>query len=531
MAKQMPAPGDVLGFPIERIGRFGACQILALDSDKQQVTVALLDWTGEQMPTLDDVADAPRFVKNFMFWNDQEIVMHLALPVPVAYCSIGNLSLQGCSESNSYGGWGFGDLIARQYVWNALPGELTQAFKASLDSDALVSAPGLLGEDNDQPMQMRVRSASRFSDDAAYRISGDFNMASLHAWPLLHQVFLHAWRDDLIPFLCSAPLVTELSLLKHDQRELDFSATSLERLVIDIEGLERLVLPKSLTTLIVHGQGAVKRFGAIDDRVDALSQPAPDVRPMLTVVATQNGRWISLQATGTVPAVHGLDQLRGLLVAKVSELDLAEVVDTFPHVEYLHLFGAPGTLSGLGSLSELPKLEALWFCDLFGYSPDDFPAPAALPSLTSLSLDSLPADVAAAVRKAYKKAPQVDLTLSKPRKPEWLAENLDNPLRHWDGREGFAPALVKKVHAAYIAALRQVREAETVRVDEGAYSQRVTAAIATFLEVIAGLNRKHGFLYTLERDEVIDAVNLLAASLSAPARVALDPLIEGALDD
>ena len=527
MAKQMPAPGEVLGFPIARIGRFGACQILALDPDKQQVTVALLDWTGEQMPTLDDVADAPRFVKNFMFWNDQEIVMHLALPVPEAYCGIGTLPPRGSSESNSYGGWDFGDLIARQFVWNALPGELTQTFKASLDSDALVTAPGLLCADNEQPMQMRVRAASRFSDDAAYRISDDFNMASLRAWPLLHQVFLHAWRDDLIPFLRSAPLVTELSLLKHDQRELDFSATCLERLVIDIAGLERLVLPKSLTTLIVHGQGALNRLGASED----LSQPAADVRPMLTVVAAQSGRWISLQATGTVPAVQGLNQLRGLLVAKVSALDLAEVVDTFPHIEYLHLFGAPGTLSGLGALSELVKLEALWFCDLFGYRPDDFPAPAALPSLTSLSLDSLPADVAAAVRKAYKKAPQVDLTLSKPRKPEWLVENLDNPLRHWDGREGFAPALVKKVHAAYIAALRQVREAEAVRGDEGAYSQRVTAAIATFLELIAGLNRKHGFLYTLERDEVIDAVNLLAASLSSQARVALDPLIEKALDD
>lgn len=29
MTEQMLSPGDVLGFPIERIGRFGACQIVA----------------------------------------------------------------------------------------------------------------------------------------------------------------------------------------------------------------------------------------------------------------------------------------------------------------------------------------------------------------------------------------------------------------------------------------------------------------------------------------------------------------------
>ena len=163
MAKQMPVPGDVLGFPIERIGRFGACQIVAVDRDKQQVTVALLDWTGEQLPTLDEVMHAPRFVKNFMFWNDQEIVMHLALPAPASYRSIGTLPVLGSCESHSYGGWDFDDLIARQYAWNTLPGELTQAFKASLDSDAVVSAPGLLHEGNDQPMQMRVRARSSAS--------------------------------------------------------------------------------------------------------------------------------------------------------------------------------------------------------------------------------------------------------------------------------------------------------------------------------------------------------------------------------
>ncbi len=518
MAEQMLSPGDVLGFPIERIGRFGACQVVAADVENQKVTVALLDWTGEQMPTLGDVTDAPRLEKNFMFWKAQEMVKNVQLPAPSRFRAIGKLPVRGTTESRSYGGWEFDNDVARQRWWNMLPTELTAAFKASLDSDGTVSIPGLQSEHSGEPMQMRV-GTGRSGDDAAYRITSDFRMGSLQAWPALYQVYLHAWREDLVPFLRSAPLVSELSLLEHGQREIDLSGTHLDRLVIDIDGLERLVLPKSMNTLVVHGNGAVNTFGSTDAPL------------RLQVTAEQRGRWISVQAAGAVPALHGLDQARGLRMDKVSRLDLDDAACTFPNIEYLHLFGSPGTLTGLASLSKLPKLESLWLCDLFGYAAHEFPAPGTLAALTSLSLDSLPAEVAAAVRKAYKKVPRVDLSVSKPRKPEWLAENLDNPLRHWDGREGIPAAAVKKTHTAYVAALRQVREAGAARVGDAAYADVVTRAISDFLEVIAGLNRKNRFLDTLERDEVIDAVNMLTAQLSAPARAALDPLVEDALDD
>lgn len=49
--------------------------------------------------------------------------------------------------------------------------------------------------------------------------------------------------------------------------------------------------------------------------------------------------------------------------------------------------------------------------------------------------------------------------------------------------------------------------------------------------VVGGLNRKHGFLYTLERDEVVDAVNMLTVRLSDEARAALDPVLEEALEE
>ena len=62
MKEQMLSPGDVLGFPIDRIGRFGACQIVAADTSKQQVTVALLDWglrRRRQQPARKRIASPP----------------------------------------------------------------------------------------------------------------------------------------------------------------------------------------------------------------------------------------------------------------------------------------------------------------------------------------------------------------------------------------------------------------------------------------------------------------------------------------
>lgn len=509
-AEQVLSAGDVLGFPIERIGRFGACQVLATHPEKPQVTVAVLDWTGEHMPAPDDVADAPPLVKDFMFWQSEEIIKNVPLPAPSHYQVIGKFPVRGGVESRNYGGWSFDGDIANQRRWNALPRELTAAFKAGLESEQTVAIPGLVDGDSGECMETRLRATQRFSDDARYRITSEFRMASLQAWPVLYQIFLEAWREDLLPFLQSAPLVSELSLLKHGQREIDLSRTHLDRLVIDVDGLERLVLPESMATLVLRAKGE---------------------SALLQVVAVENGRWISVQASGTVPSVRGLEGVRGLRLNSMAKLDLSEAADIFPNVEYLHVFGAPGMLTGLAALSALPKLETLWMCDLFGYGPEEFPAPDQLPTLTSLSLDSLPAEVAAVVRKAYKKAPRVELSVSKPRAAEWLEENLENPLRQWDGREGIPPTVVKKTRTAFVAALRQVRAAEATRGDDAAYAATVTGAVSDFLDVIAALNRKHGFLYTLERDEVVDAVGVLTRQLPQPARVALDPILEKALDD
>ena len=167
--------------------------------------------------------------------------------------------------------------------------------------------------------------------------------------------------------------------------------------------------------------------------------------------------------------------------------------------------------------------------DLFGFDATAFPGPGAWERLRDLDLDSLPAAVATAVRRAYKASP-LTVSVRRPRKPEWLAENLENPLRHWDGRPGIPASVAKKTRLAFVAALRAVRTADADLPPGEAYDAAVSDAVRGFLAVIAAANRRHGFLYTLERDEVIVAVDALIPHLSEDAHRALEPTIEEALD-
>lgn len=508
-ATPAPHPGDVFVFPVEWIGRYGACHVLAVDEENQLATVAVLAWTGTEVPSVQEVAGAGRMVKDFYFWTPQEVIKNVPLPVPESLTHVGSLPVTGETESNSYGSWDVGRDVIGQHRWDAKPRAVTAAFRAALGSDETILTPGLVYGRGGEQYEAKVASARSFSDDAGYRILDDFRLEVLRSWPALHQITLHAWRDDLVPFLESSELVHELTLDGHGRRELDLSRTHLGQLSVDVTGLDRLVLPSSMETLILRG--------------DPTGEP-----PSLTVVAEDGGRWITMRLTKTVMPVRGLENARGLSIHGIGALDLEDVVEHFPEVTWLHLFGSPGTLDHLPALTSLARLETLWLCDLFGYPAADFPSPHELPALVSLDLESIPADVAAHVRSAFKKTPRVELTIRKPRKPEWLAENVDNPLRHWDGQEGIPAATAKKSRAAFIVALRQVREANPAAPE---FTAQVTSAVEEFVGIIATLNRKRHFLYTLERDDVIGAVDVLTAGLPAQARRALEPFVEEALDD
>ena len=94
----------------------------------------------------------------------------------------------------------------------------------------------------------------------------------------------------------------------------------------------------------------------------------------------------------------------------------------------------------------------------------------------------------------------MDLRITKARKPEWLAQNLDNPFRGWDGAEHIPAAAAKKAANQYRKTRSQLMK---LAAEPGEDAQ------AQALEMVAAYTQtfnKMGFIETEERDEIYMAL-------------------------
>ena len=123
-----------------------------------------------------------------------------------------------------------------------------------------------------------------------------------------------------------------------------------------------------------------------------------------------------------------------------------------------------------------------------------------MPELRWFWMTSLPETAAKAAKQLWKSKPGMDLWITKARKPEWLAQNLDNPFRGWDGAEHIPAAAAKKAANQYRKTRSQLMKLAAAP-GEDAQAQAldaVTAYTQTF--------NKMGFIETEERDEIYMAL-------------------------
>ena len=132
---------------------------------------------------------------------------------------------------------------------------------------------------------------------------------------------------------------------------------------------------------------------------------------------------------------------------------------------------------------------------------------------------SLPETAAKAAKQLWKSKPGMDLRITKPRKPEWLAQNLDNPFRGWDGAEHIPAAAAKKAANQYRKTRSQLMKlaAEPGEDAQAQAMDAVTAYTQTF--------NKMGFIETEERDEIYMALRGILDALPDSA-LQKDSLIE-----
>lgn len=205
-----------------------------------------------------------------------------------------------------------------------------------------------------------------------------------------------------------------------------------------------------------------------------------------------------------------------LTVQNVTSLDCALLAARYPRLTDLWLAGNFGELTNAPSLKQLASLKRLFIHSLLGMSRADCLHPDHLPALELLALHNIPYDYATAMRARWRpQAPNGTLVeITGARKPEWLAENLSNPLREWDGRAHISRARFAKATAQYKATRHAVMAALSAGDGEPA-AARLAQIGREYAEAFNRLDGRAPFIETVEREELFAALDLIITDAQA----------------
>ena len=464
--------GDVYCVYNNYLKKYTACQITKIEEDDQKprAVILSLDWSGEEPLKEAELSSLQPLYKDFMYWNRGIDLSNVDVNVPANYTFVGNVTPLTDESTNLYATWGDGYEVYRQLKWQEIPKEQRDTFKEADKSKEKVIFAG----------KECLISKHHLNDEWT-----PFDALELKVFPCLSKLTLKKWHENVYEYLQSTPFITELVLENHNQTKLDFSKTSTHRLSLDMTGVEELILNDGLEQLILLGE----------------------IRKDCNIQANGNEQTLLLQCDKVIPKLKGLHALGKLHVIKIEELDIEEVLNAYPKLTELRLWGKPGNLVHFDKLPEFQQLEVFTTMDLFGFTAEDIPTPDRLPNLYMFWMESLPEDAAKVTKKLYKKRKEdgLHLWISKPRKPEWLAQNLDNPFRSWDGQENITPANAKKAAALY----RKTRAGMVKLVESSPdeMMQGATELVKLYTEGFNKMDKGKYFIETVEREDIYTALD------------------------
>lgn len=219
---------------------------------------------------------------------------------------------------------------------------------------------------------------------------------------------------------------------------------------------------------------------------------------------------------------HELVNLQSLHGIDIKDFDLSSIVSTHANLQELRLWGKPGLIANFAQVSQLKQLERFSTYDLFGFNKTDIPSPKTMPKLNWFWMTSLPQDAAQAAKELWKGAAKqgVSLRITKARSAEWLAQNVDNPFRAWDGAEHLSKSAAQKAKSCYQktrAAL--IKLAKNNEVDGQEQALEIARAYTMVFNAIKGIE-------TTERDEIYEALRLILRDLPPGNYLNIDELLE-----
>lgn len=491
-----PTPGDIYCVFYPPLQQYVACQITAL-KEGNLIAVLDLDWSGNDLPDKGALAELKPLSCDFFSWRGRHDHTFLPDSIPFHYTLVGNIPPLVKEEVNSYGGgWNVGSSLYQQRCWDRIDPQKRARFKAASRERQVTLPAGVLPEDT-----------KKIGDQF---LQGITDYAELDQLPCLISLETTQGNARLAEYVNQHAFIYELQWASSSVTSLDLSGSQLQRLIID---------PTGLTSL------------SLNDNLKLLSFTAPPAAE-LRINSHHHGRDLTVQHRQTMPVLQGLDALGGLHLTDVADVDIAAIADHHPALNTLRLWGKPGMVSNMACLSRLAGLQMFTTVDLFGFSPDEFPAPLQLPHLSQLWMHSLPADAAGAVKKAWKKAAQsgLDLSIKQARKPEWLAENLTNPFRGWDGREHIGAANAKKAATLYKKMLISLRDIDASS-EAASVNAIADAMVRSYTGAFNTMDRRSNIIETIEREEIGEVLHDLLSRIEQQTAGTSEPFDKDTMMD
>ena len=514
--------GDIYGFYHERFNCWHAYQILGADERyKKDVVILLLDWAENRLPVPEDFPGLKPFDRNadglYIDALISRYVVVSVVPVVVSalpdelkpekftYCGNHTVILPNWRASGHSGWYTYEELYIEKERLRNLPCKIREAYIESKKLEKLYKEYMRYQELRRKKLSVYTQvEYDKFLKYATHalrenQVSG---AGDLYNYPQLWALHWSTFTPELFNFLSTNPYLGVLVLSGQQPSVLDFSKSCLSRLILDINGVKEIYLPESIERLELRGPQD----------------------PDLIIHDPHKGRFLKVFLRDSSIIPKGLEHLYELGIGHTPHVDLAQTLKNSINLKVLRLW--PCNVSNFSAISALKKLRLLATIEVFGFTGADFPPPEELPSLENVWLDIFPAEVAPVIKKMYK--PLVKngfvLKLTKPRTPEWIAQNLDNPLRNWDGDEGMPKGVAKKAMDIY----KKTRKGfvETCQADNENMTKECMALCRNYITAFNKLHQKHEFIDTLYCEQICEALDKILTDIAAPAGLDINMLTE-----
>ena len=444
--------GDLFAVKLKRRDAYFTAQILS--AQMGLVALVLDDFTSVP-PSLKEAAKLKPFYFDHHFWERGEFYLGTDEILDAEPVFIGNAA-SICEPSECVSLQSI-EQIYMQLAWNELPKDIRAKFKSARKKKLEISQP----------------QSREFYADLA------------HKNPFCYEIKSTVWDENLKNFLEATPMMTQLEL-NCAGKSLDISRTRLQQLVLHASGTEEVLLNGSLWRLAING-----------DTSRLKSAHCPFDGELLSV---------QLELNGGEFCIRGLEKLRDLRIFSQRDeyIDLACVAASFPNLREIFINAQGGTLKNIDALAKFKHLKDVWLSDVYGF--ERFPTRAQLPHLERLWLWSAPKSACEAARAQFKDIE--NFAVRQPRSKQWLAANLNNPLRGWDGREGVSAATAKKAMKAYIDAHKKLSALEAKPARDELKTEK-NEILKEFIAIFNAIDAKHS-IDTMEREEIWEAFCKLA---------------------